>query len=196
MLESSLSSVKKHHQNDCKRFIKKTGVTADGEIADKEVYELDQDRIEEEAKYDGFYAVCTNLEDKPPTIAKINHNRWEIEECFRIMKTDFKSRPVYVQTDTRIKAHFMTCFLALIVFRYLEKKLGYQYTCEEILDTLRDMNFFKATGEGYIPTYTRTELTDKLHEEFGFRTDYQIVSQKQMKKIFKETKSQKKYAKI
>lgn len=196
MLEGSLSSLKKHHQNDCKRFIKKTGVTADGEIADKEVYELDQDRIEEEAKYDGFYAVCTNLEDKPPTIAKINHNRWEIEECFRIMKTDFKSRPVYVQTDTRIKAHFMTCFLALIVFRYLEKKLGYQYTCEEILDTLRDMNFFKATGEGYIPTYTRTELTDKLHEEFGFRTDYQIVSQKQMKKIFKETKSQKKYAKI
>lgn len=195
MLESSLSSLKKHHQNDCKRFIKKTGVTADGEIADKEVYELDQDRIEEEAKYDGFYAVCTNLENKPPAIAKINHNRWEIEECFRIMKTDFKSRPVYVHTDTRIKAHFMTCFLALIVFRYLEKKLGYQYTCEEILDTLRDMNFFKATGEGYIPTYTRTELTDKLHEEFGFRTDYQIVSQKQMKKIFKETKSPKKVRK-
>ena len=182
MLESSLSSLKKHSRNDCKRFIKKTGVTADGEIAEKEVYELDQSVIEDEAKYDGFYAVCTNLEDRPPAIAKINHNRWEIEECFRIMKTDFKSRPAYVHTDTRIKAHFMTCFLALIIFRYLEKKLEYKYTCKEILDTIRDMNFLKATGEGYIPTYTRTELTDCLHEAFGFRTDYQNVSEKQMKK--------------
>ena len=191
MLESSLSSLKKHSRNDCKRFIKKTGVTADGEIAEKEVYELDQSVIKDEAKYDGFYAVCTNLEDRPPAIAKINHNRWEIEECFRIMKTDFKSRPAYVYTDTRIKAHFMTCFLALIIFRYLEKKLEYKYTCEEILDTIRDMNFLKATGEGYIPTYTRTELTDCLHETFGFRTDYQIVSEKQMKKIFRETKIKK-----
>lgn len=191
MLESSLSSLKKHSRNDCKRFIKKTGVTADGEIAEKEVYELDQSVIEDEAKYDGFYAVCTNLEDRPPAIAKINHNRWEIEECFRIMKTDFKSRPAYVHTDTRIKAHFMTCFLALIIFRYLEKKLEYKYTCKEILDTIRDMNFLKATGEGYIPTYTRTELTDCLHEAFGFRTDYQIVSEKQMKKFFRETKMKK-----
>lgn len=191
MLVNNLSSLKKHNQNDCKRFIKKTGVTADGEAAEKEVYELDQSVIEDEAKYDGFYAVCTNLEDKPPAIAKINHNRWEIEECFRIMKTDFKSRPAYVYTDARIKAHFMTCFLALIIFRYLEKKLEYKYTCEEILDTLRDMNFLKATGEGYIPTYTRTELTDCLHEAFGFRTDYQIVSEKQMKKIFRETKMKK-----
>lgn len=191
MLESSLSSLKKHSRNDCKRFIKKTGVTADGEIAEKEVYELDQSVIKDEAKYDGFYAVCTNLEDRPPAIAKINHNRWEIEECFRIMKTDFKSRPAYVYRDTRIKAHFMTCFLALIIFRYLEKKLEYKYTCEEILDTIRDMNFLKATGEGYIPTYTRTELTDCLHEAFGFRTDYQIVSEKQMKKFFRETKMKK-----
>lgn len=191
MLESSLSSLKKHSRNDCKRFIKKTGVTADGEIAEKEVYELDQSVIEDEAKYDGFYAVCTNLEDRPPAIAKINHNRWEIEECFRIMKTDFKSRPAYVHTDIRIKAHFMTCFLALIIFRYLEKKLEYKYTCKEILDTIRDMNFLKATGEGYIPTYTRTELTDCLHEAFGFRTDYQIVSEKQMKKFFRETKMKK-----
>lgn len=196
MLEGNLSSLRKHHQNDCKRFIKKTGVTADGEVAGNEVYELDQSVIDEEAKYDGFYAVCTNLEDKPPAIAKINHNRWEIEECFRIMKTDFKSRPAYVHTDVRIKAHFMTCFLALIVFRYLEKKLEYKYTCEEILDTLRNMNFLKTTGEGYIPTYTRTELTDSLHEAFGFRTDYQIVSEKQMKKIFRETKAKKSTQKI
>lgn len=188
MLEGSISSLKKHNQNDCKRFIKKTGITADGEIADKEIYELDQSIIEEESRYDGFYAVCTNLEDEPPKIAKINHRRWEIEECFRIMKTDFKSRPAYVRTEARIKAHFMTCFLSLILFRYLERELEYKYTCEDILDTLRSMNFLVVSGEGYIPTYTRTDLTDALHEAFGFRTDYQIVSQKQMKKIFRDTK--------
>ena len=130
MLNGNLSSLKKHHQNDCKRFIKKTGVTSDGEIADKEIYALDQSVIDEEARYDGFYAVCTNLSDEPPKIAKINHSRWEIEECFRIMKTDFKSRPAYVRTDSRIQAHFMTCFLSLILFRYLEKALDYNYTCE------------------------------------------------------------------
>lgn len=196
MLNGNLSSLKKHHQNDCKRFIKKTGVTSDGEIADKEIYALDQSVIDEEARYDGFYAVCTNLSDEPPKIAKINHSRWEIEECFRIMKTDFKSRPAYVRTDSRIQAHFMTCFLSLILFRYLEKALDYQYTCEEILTALREMNFLIIADEGYIPTYTRTDLTDSLHKAFGFHTDYDIVSQKQMKKIFRDTKKQKKYAKI
>ena len=112
MLNGNLSSLKKHHQNDCKKKKKKTGITSDGEIADKEIYELDQSVIDEEAYYDGFYAVCTNLSDEPPKIAKINHSRWEIEECFRIMKTDFKSRPAYVRTDSRIQAHFMTCFLS------------------------------------------------------------------------------------
>lgn len=196
MLNGNLSSLKKHHQNDCKRFIKKTGVTSDGEIADKEIYALDQSVIDEEARYDGFYAVCTNLSDEPPKIAKINHSRWEIEECFRIMKTDFKLRPAYVRTDSRIQAHFMTCFLSLILFRYLEKALDYNYTCEEILTALREMNFLIIASEGYIPTYTRTDLTDSLHEAFGFHTDYDIVSQKQMKKIFRDTKKQKKYAKI
>lgn len=188
MLEGNLSSLKKHHQNDCKRFIKKTGVTSDGEIADKEIYELDQSIIDQEASYDGFYAVCTNLDEIPPQIAKINHRRWEIEECFRIMKTDFKSRPVYVRTDDRIQAHFMTCFLSLILFRYLEKALDYKYTCEDILSTLREMNFYMTASEGYIPTYTRTELTDSLHETFGFHTDYEISNQKQMKKIYRITK--------
>lgn len=192
MLDGNLSSFKKHNQNDCRRFIKKTGVTTDGEVADKEIYELDYRVMEEEAKYDGFYAVCTNLEDNPPVIAKINHNRWEIEECFRIMKTDFKSRPAYVRTESRIKAHFMTCFLSLVLFRYLEKKLEYKYTCEDILETLRGMNFLSVAGEGYIPTYTRTDLTDSLHETFGFHTDYDIVTEKQMKKILKDTKKSEK----
>lgn len=188
MLESSLSSLKKHSRNDCKRFIKKTGVTADGEIAEKEVYELDQSVIKDEAKYDGFYAVCTNLEDRPPAIAKINHNRWEIEECFRIMKTEFEARPAYVRLEDRITAHFLICFLALLVYRLLEVKLERSYTCEEILNTLKGMNFAEVEGQGYMPLYKRERITDALHEVCGFRTDYQFITKQKMKEIQKRSK--------
>jgi transposase len=188
LIESRPSSLKKHRQNDFKRFINKTNVTDDGEIAENEVYSINQEVIANEEAYDGFYAVCTNLVDDAPAIAKINHNRWEIEECFRLLKTDFRARPVYLNRDDRIKAHFTTCFLALYLYRYLEKRLNEEFTNTEIIGQLRNMNFYSIPGEGYIPTYTRTDLTDALHEAFGFRTDYQIVTIKQMKKIFKDTK--------
>ena len=188
LIESRPSSLKKHHQNDFKRFITKTNVTEDGEIAENEVYSISQKIISNEEAYDGFYAVCTNLEDDAPAITKINHNRWKIEECFRLLKTDFRARPVYLSRDDRIKAHFTTCFLALTLYRYLEKRLKEEFTSTEIISQLRGMNFYSAPGEGYIPTYTRTDFTDALHEAFGFRTDYQIVTTKQMKKIFKDTK--------
>ena len=188
LVELRPSSLKKQHQNDFKRFITKTNITNDGEIADKEIYNINQDVISNEEAYDGFYAVCTNLEDDAPAITKINHNRWEIEECFRLLKSDFKARPVYLSRDDRIKAHFTTCFLALTLFRFLEKKLKEEFTSSEIIEHLRGMNFYSIPGEGYIPTYTRTEFTDAIHDAFGFRTDYQIVATKQMKKIFKDTK--------
>ena len=135
----------------------------------------------EDEKYDGFYGTCTNLNDPVAEIVKINHRRWEVEECFRIMKSEFKARPVFLVRDDRIKAHFMTCFIALLVYRLLEKKLEYKFTCREIIDGLRDMNFHKVHGEGYLPTYTRTDFTDALHEKFGFRTDYEIVTMQKMK---------------
>lgn len=141
--------------------------------------------------YDGFYAVCTNLDEDAEVITKINHRRWEIEECFRIMKSEFKARPVYLSRDDRIKAHFTTCFLALVLYRYLEKYLEEKFTTQEIVTGLREMNFYSIPAEGYIPTYTRTDFTDALHDVFGFRTDYQIVSTKQMKNIFKDTKKRK-----
>jgi len=188
LLRTNPSSLKKHHQNDYKRFITKTNVTSGGEIAETEVYSINQDTITNEEAFDGFYAVCTNLEDDAPAITRINHRRWEIEECFRLLKTDFKARPVYLSRDDRIKAHFTTCFLSLTIYRYLEKRLKENFTSSEIISQLRDMNFYSIPGEGYIPTYTRTNFTDALHEAFGFRTDYQIVTTKQMKKIFKDTK--------
>ena len=182
------SSADRHTQVDAKRFIKKTAFTDDGEIAGKAMYELDEDVITEESRYDGFYAVCTNLDDDPADIAKINHDRWEIEESFRIMKSEFEARPVYLQRDDRIQAHFLTCFIALMIYRILEKQLDGKYSCEEIINTLRDMDMRKVGEDGYIPSYTRTKLTDALHENAGFRTDYELITPKSMAGIIRRTK--------
>lgn len=187
-VENGAKTVEKKKQNDPKRFIKADHVTKDGEIADKTVCYIDENAIAKEEMYDGFYAVCTSLDDKAEAVVKINQSRWEIEECFRIMKTEFQARPVYLKRRERIVAHFITCFIALILYRYLEKKLDNRYTCSQIIDTLQEMNFVKHEGKGYQPTYTRTELTDALHEAFGFCTSKQIVPVKKMKNICAETK--------
>ncbi|MGN0410109.1 MAG: IS1634 family transposase [Candidatus Fimousia sp.] len=177
------------NQNDPARFIQKTPITADGEVAKKYIYELDEDRIKEESMYDGFYAVVTNLEDNPAEIIKINKRRWEIEENFRIMKSEFEARPVYVQRDDRIKAHFLTCYISLLVYRLLEKKLGEKYTCSQILGTLRGMQLTLLSKEGgYIPSYKRTKLTDELHAAFGFRTDSEFISKSSIRNTIKLTK--------
>lgn len=177
------------NQNDPARFIHKTSVTPDGEIADQALYALDEERIREEAMYDGFYAVVTNLEDVPSEIIKINKRRWEIEENFRIMKSDFEARPVYVQRDDRIKAHFLTCYISLLVYRLLEKKLGEEFTCNQILETLREMNMtLLSKDSGYIPAYKRTKLTDALHNTFKFRTDFEFITKSSMRSIISNTK--------
>ena len=190
LINTNPQKLKKVNQNDFKRFIAKTNYTSDGEQAKKEVYSINSDLILKEEAFDGFYAVCTNLEDNASAIIKVNKRRWEIEECFRIMKSEFKARPVNLSRDDRIEAHFMTCFLALIIYRLLEKKLNEKYTCSEIIDSLRDWDFNYMKSYGYIPIYTRTDLTDDIHDAFGFRTDYEIVTLKKMKNIFKLTKMQ------
>lgn len=184
------SAVETKRQNDPKRFIKVDHATADGEVADKTAYYIDLAAVNEESQYDGFYAVCTNLNDEAQSIVKINKRRWEIEECFRIMKSDFEARPVYLHDKERIKAHFITCFIALKLYRYLEKKLDEKYTCSQILDCLRDINFVKFDGKGYIPTYKRTDLTDALHDAFGFNTSKQIIPINKMRNICAQTKKQ------
>ena len=182
------SFVDKHTLTDAKRFIRKTSFTDDGEIAEKAAYELNDTVIAEEARYDGFYAVCTNLDDDPADIVKINRDRWEIEESFRIMKSEFEARPVYLQRDDRIKAHFLTCFISLLIYRILEKQLNENFTCEDIISTLRNMDMRKLNDHGYIPNYTRTSLTDALHENAGFRTDYELITPKSMAGIIRRSK--------
>lgn len=177
------------NQNDPMRFIKKTSITPDGEIAEKQVYDMDEEQIRKEEMYDGFYAVITNLEGDVSEIIRINKQRWEIEESFRIMKTEFEARPVYVRREDRIKAHFMTCYISLLLYRLLEKKLGNTYTVNQILGTLRSMQMtLLNTASGYVPSYKRTELTDALHKTFGFRTDYEFITKSSMRTIIKETK--------
>jgi len=182
------------NQNDPKRFIARDKVTKDGEIAETEVAYLDTDAIEAEARYDGFYAVCTSLSDMSVAeVIHINKKRWQIEECFRIMKSEFKARPVYLRNRDRVEAHFLTCFIALFVYRILEKKLGENFTCETIIDTLKDMMMTRPDEKmGYTPSYMRTDVTDALHETFGFRTDYEITTDVKMKAIIRQTKSSKK----
>lgn len=179
----------KCNQNDFKRFIKKTNVTKDGEIAEKKVLTLNTDTIQKEEKFDGLYGVCTNLEDNPEEIIKVNQRRWEIEESFRIMKSEFKARPVYLSRDDRIIAHFTTCFLSLVLLRFLEKRLNEKYTTSQIIDTLKNMNLCKANELGYLPTYLRTDLTDNLHEVFKFRTDNEVTTTTSIKKILKNLKN-------
>ena len=189
MLETGNAKKNRKNPNDPARFIGKMAVTEDGEAADIKQY-LDEDKIAEEAQYDGLYAVCTDLlDDEVSDILKVSEARWQIEECFRIMKTDFSARPVYLQDENRIKAHFLICFLALIIYRYLEKKLDLRYTCEELLDTLKGMNFAEIQEQGFIPLYKRETITDALHEVCGFRTDYQFITKSKMRTIQKRVRS-------
>ena len=181
--------------NDAKRYIKSEYCTPEGELAQIKNFSLNQDMIDQESRFDGFYGICTDLEGSAPEIIKINGGRWIIENGFRTMKTDLRARPVYLKRDDRIKAHFLTCFLSLLLYKYLEKKVnrgGQHFTTSEIIGTLREMNFLSVSGEGYIPTYTRTDLTNNLHGSAGFRTDYQIVTMKQMRSIIALTKKREK----
>ena len=147
-------------------------------------YSIDEDIIKEEEKYDGYYGITTNLNGDISEILAISKNRWEIEESFRILKTDFDSGTIHLSREDRIKAHFLTCFISLLIYRILENKLNYKYTHNQIIEKLREMEVYEEKGSGYSPAYVRTDLTDDLHEVFGFRTDYEIISYKNFKKIF------------
>lgn len=187
LIKKGPKAAKKVRDKDIKRFINETRITSDGEIADRSIVSLDVNKIREESMYDGFYAVVTNLEAQAHEIAQINKSRWQIEECFRIMKSEFKARPVYLSNDERIKAHFLICFLALTVYRILEMKLGNKYTVSEIRKTLREMNMLKTKQNDYIPAFNRTQTSDDIFEAFGYRLDYEIITEKNMKKILKST---------
>ena len=180
---------KRRNPNDPERFVETVQLTLDGEIAEQTLRQIDHERISYEEAFDGFYSVCTTLEDEVPTILKINRQRWEIEESFRIMKSEFRARPVHLQRDDRIKAHFLLCFMALMMYRILEKQLKERFSVQEIVGTLKNMNMLKIGENGYIPAFTRTEITDALHENAGLYLDRELISKKSMKKILKASRN-------
>ena len=188
MVASGSLKKQRRNPNDPARFVNRIAVTKEGEKADVHYY-LDLDKIAEEEKYDGLYAVCTDLlDDEVSEILKVSEGRWQIEDCFRTMKTDFSARPVYVSREDRIRAHFLTCFLALLVFRLLKREVKFSCTTCQLLEVLRGMEFADVQEQGFTPVYERTLLTDGLHEACGFRTDYEFITKRKMREIEKKSK--------
>lgn len=185
------ASIERRNQNDPARFVKVAHITKDGEVANKSIAALDEAKVSAEALYDGFSCIATTLEDDPSEIVAINKRRWQIEECFRIMKTEFRARPVYLSRPERIRAHFLVCFMTLLVYRLMDERINHALTCEELLSTLSDMTMVELPGEGWIPAYTRTDATDIVHEAFGFRTDYEIVTNRKMRTILSKARGPK-----
>ena len=188
MVANGTLKKQRKNPNDPARFVNKIAATEEGEKA-KIHYYLDLDKIAEEELYDGLYAVCTDLlDDDVADILKVSEGRWQIEDCFRTMKTDFEARPVYLTREDRIKAHFLTCFLSLLHFRLLKRSLKDAYTTEQLLQTLRNIKFADVEEQGFMPVYERQKITDDLHETCGFRTDYQFITKRKMKGIQKKSK--------
>ncbi len=183
-------------QNDYKRFIQTSYLTEEGEVADVKQLHVDTETIAKEEMYDGFYGICTNLmppsEDHPDgtdamEILRINHMRWQIEDCFRDMKTEFKSRPVYLSKENRIKAHFLLCCLSLVLLKYLEKALKdhdlKDFSTEKLLAQLRDMELVHFKGFGYVPASNPSPILSALQDIFSIPLGKEIITEKSMKKI-------------
>ena len=180
------------NQNDVRRFIVVDSVTENGEVAEKKVFSIDRERFEEESEYDGFYAVTTDLDDDPGEIIRINRGRWEIEESFRIMKSDFDGRPVFVSREDRIRAHFLTCYLAFMIFRIIEQKLNkgdVRYTDPEILRTLRDYEAIDA--ESFYVGAMEGKAVRALESTFGLVGSMTALSKAQFRRLVARTKKEK-----
>jgi len=174
--------------HDVTRFIKRTSVTEDGEKA-VDHYEIDQSVIDEEEKYDGYYAVATNLDDDAKDILSINSQRYKIEDCFRILKTNFSTRPVYHSKENRIIAHFMICYTALLIYRLLECKLdqyGTHFTTDNILDTLKNMNVSNSQDMYYTAAYRGSQVCTALNGLYGLGLDKKYYQPKELNKKIKK----------
>ena len=181
LLSKGVDDVRKG-PNDIARFIK---------AETKNVYSLDLDRIADEEKYDGFYAIATNLEDESiKEIIEINAQRYKIEDCFRILKTNFDAHPIYHRLEPRIIAHFMICYTALLIYRLLENKLkekGYHFTINEILNTLKNMNIMNVRDRFYQSSYTSSDVLNALEDINNIGLDKECyllkILNKKIKKI-------------
>lgn len=174
--------------HDVTRFIKRISTAKNGEEV-TDLYEINRNVIEEEETYDGFYAVATNLDDDAKTVIGISSNRYKIEDCFRITKTNLSSRPVYHQKDRRIIAHFMICYTALLIYRLLETKLnqyGTHFTIENIIETLNNMEVTNIEDMCYMSTYSGSQVCTALNAVFGLGLDKKYYQPKELNKKIKK----------
>jgi len=174
--------------HDVTRFIKRTSSAKSGEKVTTS-YEIDQSVIDEEEKYDGFYAIATNLDDDAKTIIEISSNRYKIEDCFRVMKTNLSARPIYHQKRERIIAHFMICYTALLIYRLLETKLnryGTHFTTENIIETLNNMEVANIEDMCYMSTYSSSQVCTSLNAIFDLGLDKKYYQPKELNKKIKK----------
>jgi transposase len=173
--------------HDVTRFIKRTSTGQSGKKA-ADSYAIDQSIINEEEKYDGYYAIATNLDDEAKSIIEISSQRYKIEDCFRVMKTNFSARPVYHQSPERIKAHFMVCFTALLIYRLLEAKLdsnGTHFSTDSIIETLKNMEVVNIQDIYYHATYSGSQVCTTLNDIFGMGLDKKHYLPKELNKNIK-----------
>ena len=187
LLKSLDPETYKKGPNDITRFIKRTSAAGSGEKA-CDTYMLDQDLIAEEEKYDGYYAIATNLDDSAKDIIEINSKRYKIEDCFRIMKTNFGARPVFHHTKEHITAHFMICYTALLIYRLLEKKLDMNkthFTVENIIETLKSMEVVNLEDVCYMSAYTCSQVCTALNAISDLGLDKKYYQPKELNKKIK-----------
>ena len=168
--------------NDIRRFLKNTS-------SDTANYVLDMDKIHEEEKYDGFYAVATNLDDSAKDILAVAQNRYKIEDCFRIMKTNFDARPVFLRKPERIRAHFLICYTALLIYRLMECKLDdnlTHVTTSNLIKTLRNMNVVNMDDMYYKSIYSGSQTLDALERCFELQLNRKYYRPSDLNKIVKK----------
>lgn len=174
--------------HDVTRFIKRTSSTTTGEQV-KDLYTINETVILEEEKYDGFYAIATNLDDDAKTVIEISSNRYKIEDCFRIMKTNLSAHPIFHQKPKRIIAHFMICYTALLIYRLLETKLnryGTHFAIDPIIETLRSMEVANLEDMCYMSTYTSSQVCTALNAVFDLGLDKKYYQPKELNKKIKK----------
>lgn len=185
-------SIKTKSPNDCRRFIAETNVTGDGEVADTKVLSIDTEKIKEEARFDGLYALATSLDDAPLAILKANSFRYEIEHLFRVTKTDLELRPIYLSRKDRIIGHFITCFIALLMLKMLQRKMNEDlseedaFSVESIRERLGYIKFLCHDAYGYEPAFDRDKVIDRMQDVLNLRIDTEIITKPRMRALLRK----------
>lgn len=172
------------------KYDNKTGEITEGDKSQSEGYMIDWNKVTEEARFDGFYAVTTDLQDDDiGLIIQANKNRWQIEECFEIMKSELAARPIYVSLEESIKGHLLTCFIALLVVRIIERHLEEKYTMPQLFESLQNIRLMHVSGPNYLSAFRRTQLTDDLAKIYGYQMSYRAMNEKELFKYCKNSRS-------